>query len=150
MNKKVMIRALLGFPLGIFLSYTITIMISVLLARGTYSPTVPEFTTLMNSELGAVVLQYILSGILGAGLAASSVIWEIEDWSIFKRTVAHLIAMSVFMFPIAYFTYWMPHTFWGVLTYFLIFIALYAIIWALQFFGYRSSVRGINQKLQQR
>lgn len=150
MRKKIISLGLLGFPLGVFLGYTITIFISAVDARGVYLPVVPELTKAMGSEISAVVLQYFLSGILGVGFAASSVIWQNENWSILKRTVLHLIAMSVFLFPIAYITYWMPHTPWGIAQYLLIFLTMYVIIAAIQYFAYQRNVRAINQKLQNR
>ena len=147
MLKKVFLRALLGIPIGVFISYTITIFISILVDQGEYYPVVPDLTRMAGSQLNAVVLQYFLSMLLGAGLAASSVVWEIENWSILKRTFVHLVAMSMFMFPIAYVNYWMPHTFLGVFNYFLIFIFLYIIIWAVQYLAWMQKVKAINQKL---
>lgn len=105
MKKKIIKRSLLGFPLGITIGYLITILISLGLANGYYSPCVPELISLMGNEINAVVLQTILCGILGVGFAASSVIWEIDNWSIVKQTGIYFSIISVIMLPIAYFAY---------------------------------------------
>ena len=86
MKKKIIKRSLLGFPLGITMGHLITILISLGWANGYYSPCVPELISIMGNEINAVILQTILCGILGVGFAASSVIWEMDSWSIVKQT----------------------------------------------------------------
>ena len=95
MKKKIVKRSLLGFPLGIAMGYLITILISLGWANGYYSPCVPELISLMGNEINAVILQTILCGILGAGFAASSVIWEMDSWSIVKQTGIYFSIISV-------------------------------------------------------
>ena len=85
MKKKIIIRSLFGFPMGIAIGYFITILLSLALANGYYSPCAPELISAMGNEINAVILQTVLCGILGTGFAASSVIWEIESWSIVKQ-----------------------------------------------------------------
>ena len=75
MKKKIISRSALGFPLGIAIGYIITIFISLGWANGSYSPCVPELVSVMGNEIYAVILQALLCGLLGAGFAASSVIW---------------------------------------------------------------------------
>jgi len=111
---------------------------------------VPSFIASAGSELNAVVLQYLLSGLLGAAFAASSVVWENEGWSLMKRTVVHLISISLAMLPIAYLAHWMEHTVMGIVTYFLIFTGIYVIIWAIQYMLWRRKVNDINQRLQRK
>lgn len=148
MFKKVMQRAFLGFPMGVFIGYTITVLISLFLPDGSYSPVVPSLTQSMGSELNAVILQYLLSGVLGAGAAAGSVVWEIESWSTLKRTLVHLVITSVLMFPIAYLNHWMEPTIAGIASYVLIFVVIYTIIWLAQYFFWMRRVRQINQRLE--
>ncbi len=148
MVKNILQRASLGFPLGVFIGYTITIVISFYVGHGSYSPVVPSLAQAMGSELNAVVLQYVLSGILGAGFSASSLAWEIEEWSIARRTIVHFVVSSVFMFPVAYFNRWMEPTLGGVLGYVLVFVGIYAIIWLVQYIFWMRKVREINQRLK--
>ena len=80
MKKKIVLRSMLGFPLGLALGYLITILISLIYADGSYSPCMPELAVIMGNEINAVLLQALLCGILGSGFGACSVIWEIETW----------------------------------------------------------------------
>ena len=147
MKKKIVLRSLLGFPIGITIGYLITIFISLGWANGYYSPCVPELISAMGNEINAVVLQALLCGLLGAGFAASSVIWEIENWSIIKQTGIYFIIISVIMLPIAYFTYWMEHNIVGILSYFGIFVLIFAFIWTIQFVIGKHNVRKMNENL---
>ena len=57
MIKKIILRGLLGFPVGIAIGYVITIVISLIWAQGYYSPCVPELAAAMGNEIYAVTLQ---------------------------------------------------------------------------------------------
>ncbi len=149
MRKKIILRGILGVPIGITIGYLITIFISLGLANGYYSPCVPELISIMGSEIRAVILQTVFCGILGAGFAASSVIWEIDHWSLVKQTGIYFAIASVIMLPIAYLAYWMQHSVMGFLIYFGIFILIFAIIWVTQFAIGKHNVRKMNEKLYQ-
>lgn len=149
MKKKIILRGILGIPIGITIGYLITIFISLSLANGYYSPCVPELISMMGSEIRAVIVQSVFSGILGAGFAASSVIWEIDHWSLVKQTGIYFAIASLLMLPIAYLAYWMEHSVVGFLSYFGIFILIFAMIWAIQFAIGKYNVKKMNEKLYQ-
>lgn len=148
MKKQVIGRALLGFPLGVFISITITMLTSIGLGDGRYLAVVPELSAQMGSELNAFILQYILSGILGAACGGGSCIWEMDEWSLLKRTLVYFIVLSGSMFPIAWFSWWMPHSIGGALSYIAIFLALFAIIFAIQYFFWKIKLRKMNDCLK--
>ena len=85
MKKQILLRGMLGFPLGLAMGYLITIFISLTVSDGRYYPCVPELAAVMGNEINAVLLQAVLCGILGAGFGACSVIWQIESWGILNR-----------------------------------------------------------------
>lgn len=147
MKKKIVLRSILGFPIGIFIGYLITIFISLGYADGYYLPCVPELISAVGNEINAVILQALLCGIVGTGFAASSLIWEIEKWSIVKQTGIYFIIISVIMLPIAYFAYWMEHSIVGVFSYFGIFALIFAFIWVVQFTIGRHNVKKMNENL---
>ncbi len=147
MKKRIILHSILGFPIGIAIGYLITIFISLVWANGYYSPCVPELISAMGNEINAVVLQAFLCGLLGTGFAASSAIWEIENWSIIKQTGIYFIIISVIMLPIAYFAYWMEHSIVGVFSYFGIFVLIFASIWIIQFVIGKHNVRRMNKNL---
>ncbi len=147
MKKKIVLRSILGFPIGITIGYFIAILISLCSGNGEYVPCVPELVSVMGNEINAVILQALLCGLLGAGFAASSVIWEIENWSIMKQTGIYFIIISVIMLPIAYFSYWMEHSIGGFFSYFGIFVFIFAVIWIIQFVIGTHNVRKMNENL---
>ncbi len=148
MKKKIMLRCVLGFPIGVTIGQIITIMLSLIWAKGYYAPCVPELAVAMGNEINAIILQTTLCGMLGMGFSASSIIWEIEHWGITKQTSIYFLIVSAIMMPIAYFTYWMEHSVAGFLSYFGIFALIFAIVWVIQFTIGRYNVRKMNENLQ--
>lgn len=148
MKKKIMLRLALGFPIGVTIGQIISIVISLIWAKGYYAPCVPELAIAMGNEINAIVLQTILCGLLGMGFAASSLIWEIEHWGITKQTAIYFLLVSFIMMPIAYFTYWMEHSLVGFLRYFGIFALIFAIVWVIQFTIGRKNIRKMNENLR--
>ena len=149
--KKAMLRGALGFPLGVFISTTITVLISVFAkgwGGGYYSAATPLLIKTMGSELNAVVLQYILSGVLGFAFAAGSAIWEVEKWSITKQTVFHFAITSVAMFPIAYICHWVGHNVLSIVIYFAIFLSFYLIMWIVMYSYWKKQLNGLNKKIK--
>lgn len=146
-KKKIIKRFALGFPLGITIGYLITIAISLVWGGGYYSPCVPALVSTMRNEINAVLLQAFLSGLLGAGFAAASVIWELENWSVVKKTGIYFGIASVLMLPIAYFLYWMEHSVTGFFSYFGIFALIFILIWAMEFIIGRYTVGKLNAHL---
>ena len=150
MKKKVIQRGLLGCPLGISMGYVITIIISLFVGDGYYSPVVPSLIEAVGSEIGAVVIQAVLSGLLGASSAAASVIWEMEDWSIAKQTGIHFSIISIIMLPIAYFAHWMPHSLVGFFMYFGAFVAIFVVVWVIHYYIWRNKIKHINKGIEAR
>ena len=147
--KKALLRGLYGAPLGVFFGYTITILIALVNPKGgEYNPVVPQLAILLNNEIMAVVLQYVLMAIMGFGYAASSAVYEVEQWGIAKQTIIHFLIMTITTFPVAYTCYWMEHSLFGILTYVGIFIGIYFIIWLSQMYFWSRRIGGINDKLR--
>lgn len=150
MKKQILLRGMLGFPLGLAMGYLITIFISLTVSDGRYYPYVPELAAVMGNEINAVLLQAVLCGILGAGFGACSVIWQIESWGILKQTGIYFSIISVIMLPTAYVSYWMEHSLKGILSYFGIFVLIFATVWIVQYAAARHNVRKMNETLYSR
>lgn len=148
MKKRTLLRGVLGFPLGIAIGYVITIFISIGKGEGYYFPCVPELIEQMGNEINAVIVQTVLSGLLGAAFGASSVIWEIDDWSLVKQTGIYFAITSVVMLPFAYFMFWTEHSVKGIVRYFGIFAAIFIIIWLSQYLIGKYTVTKMNSKLK--
>lgn len=147
MIKTIFKRGFLGFPIGISISYTITIIISLIQGQGAYYPCAPSLIQTMGSEIGAVILQAILSGLVGFSFAAASMIWEIENWSIARQTGLYFFIVSMTMLPVAYLAEWMEHSAEGFLSYFGIFVGLFMIIWSIQYFLLKQKIKKLNREI---
>ena len=153
MKKKVISRCLIGAPIGLFVCHLILIIISVFinlftLRKGEFFSAPPSLITLCGNELNAVIIQTICSLIMGAAFAGASVIWEVENWSLLKQTILHFLVISVSTLPIAYFMYWIPHTFRGILIYIAIFFFIYFTIWIGRYFTMKKKIQAINDKIK--
>lgn len=148
MKKRVILRCLIGAPLGLALSTVITVFISLAVGTGEFYPVVPELVTACGTEINAVVVQMVCSLLYGAAWAGASMVWEREGWSILRQTVTHLLICSAATFPVAYFMYWMEHSLGGILGYFGVFLGVYLVVWLLLYAKTRRRVRQINDRVR--
>jgi hypothetical protein len=148
MKKKAFQRGLFGFPVGIAIGYAITIVGSLFWGEGNYAPCVPGLVDTVGSVIGAVALQALLCGLLGASFAAASLVWEKDDWSIAKQTGIYFLIVSVTMFPVAWFSYWMEKSLSGFLSYAVIFVASFAFIWIVKYLIWKQKIKAINKKIE--
>ena len=148
-KKKIILRSLFGIPIGITIGYLISIAGSLMWGQGYYSPCVPELVLSLGSEIRAVVLQTALCALLGLSFSATSVLWEIENWSLVKQTGIYFMINSIVMMPVAWFTRWMEHSFIGFLRYFGMFAAIFILIWVLECIIGRRNIAKMNEKLHQ-
>lgn len=148
MKKKLVLRCLIGAPLGLAISAMITIAISLAIGDGRYYAVVPELAADCGSEINAVLVQAMSAMLYGAVWAGASLIWEQESWSLLRQTVTHLVICSLATFPIAYFLRWMEASLMGIAKYFGIFFGIYLLVWLCQYGSIRRRIRQINAKMQ--
>lgn len=149
-KKQILLRGILGFPLGIALGNIISLVISFRWGEGYYQPCVPALIEAMGNEINAVALQTFLCGLLGASFGMISLIWEMDEWSIVKQTGIYFLSASLIMMPIAYFTNWMDHTVIGFVKYFGVFIAIFVVVWIVQYFIWKVKIRKMNLRIGER
>lgn len=147
MKKKILMRALIGAPIGLTISTLITIIFSLVFGEGAYFAVPHDLADACGNEITAVILQTIFALLYGAMWGGASVIWEMENWSLLKMTLVHLAVCSVASFPIAYFMQWMPHSIPGALAFFGMFFAIYAVIWLSQYCAIKKQVEQLNSRL---
>lgn len=147
MKKKLILRAAVGFPVGVSIGCAITITTSLQWGNGYYIPCVPALVSMMGSEIRAVILQTFFCGLIGAGFAGSSIVWDMEDWSLIKQTGIYFCVNALIMMPIAYFMYWMEHSVAGFISYMAIFIIIFIAIWIALYSIEKHNVRKMNESL---
>lgn len=145
--KKLIARGALGFPLGIAISCIITAILSLGWGQGRYLSCVPELIEIMGNEARAVAFQMFLSGLLGTAFGASSVIWELDSWSILKQSAIYFTITAIVMMPIAYVVHWMEHTLIGFIEYLGVYVFIFLIMWIVQYIGWKKRINKINTKI---
>ena len=148
MKRKLILRGLFGFPVGVAIGFVITIIISVCVGDGSFYPVTPELIVTMGNELNAVMLQTVLCGIMGAGFAMASVIWEMDSWSLAKQSGIYFSVVCIVMLPIAYVTNWMKHTVGGILAYVGIFVVIFLIVWLIQYSAWKRKIKKMNDSIK--
>ena len=141
-------RIWIGLPVGIAMGHIITLIISACIADGTFYSVTPELAERMGNELNAVILQTVLCGVLGAGFAAASVIWELDSWSLAKQSGVYFLVIGVIQLPIAYVTNWMQHTVAGFLSYIGIFVGIFVAVWLSQYLCWKQRIKKINDRVR--
>jgi hypothetical protein len=129
MWKKAVLLGALGYAIGIVIGVVIFL--------------------LNSSRSFAEALPYILlSGIPGAIAMGSTVIYEIEKWSISRATFTHFLITfsSIYLvgFALEWFRFGDP-VFW---LFTATMIAAYILIWLIQYLAYKRQVRKMNEDLQ--
>jgi hypothetical protein len=147
MKKELFYRIVIGVLSGIVICYCITIGISIALGNGVFYPCVPSLINHYGSELNAVIIQTILSVILGAGFAGASVIWEKDEWSLLKQTGIYFAIVTVIMMTVAYVCEWMEHSVKGVASYFTVFFAIFIVVWLVRYIGWKIYISKIKEKI---
>lgn len=145
--KKIVSRVLYSFPIGISCSVGISLLLSLIFGEGKYYPFASPLVLFTGSEVKAMLMQTILSGILGSVFGGMSFIWEIERWSILKQTAVYFLSVSIPMMGISYLLYWMEHSLSGFLLYFLIFVMVFIVVWLFNLAVYWFKLRRMNRDL---
>lgn len=148
MKKKIVSRILPGFLSGVSIGYFISIIFSMIFAKGYYSPCVPSFVDSLGNEITAVLLQTLLTGVLGVTFSVSQLIWELEHWSLFRQSATYLLITSIVMLPTAFILQWMEHSLIGFLSYASIFVFIFLFIWLIQYNIYKHQILQINERIQ--
>lgn len=144
MKKKLILRGLMGFPIGMAIGQIVTIIISLIFGEGRYLSVRPELAEAAGSEINAVILQALLCGVIGSGFSMASLVWEKDSWSIAKQSVIYFALISAVMFPAAYAANWMEHSVKGAVSYILIFIGIFLAAWAAQYIAWRAKIKKLN------
>lgn len=148
MLKEIIKRGLLGFMIGVFVGETILILESINAADGSFYAVSAFLTSQTGSELGAVIVQYLITGILGLTFSTGSIIFELDRWNLLLQTVVHFAVTSVIMYLAGFFCGWFPHTVSSTVIWFAMFIVIYIIFWVSFYNYFKKKTREINESLK--
>ena len=87
--------------------------------------------------------------LIGLLFSFNSLIFNATDWSITKSTFIHFIC-SYFPFTIlAIIAGWFPLEMMSLVSYTVIFIGIYILIWFISYFKTKREIKNINEKIYQ-
>ena len=147
-KKEVAKRAILGFIYGVFIGQTILIIESLFMRDGNFYAVSTSLLELAGTKIAAVIIQYFLTGIIGTTFAATTVIFEMDNWSLLRQTILHFIIVSIVMYIAGFLCGWFPHTVVSTLIWFGVFVVVYVIFWICFSMYYKNKVKKINSHLQ--
>ena len=148
MKKEVAKRAIVGFIYGVFIGQTILIIESLFMRDGNFYAVSTSLLELAGTKIAAVIIQYFLTGIIGTTFAATTVIFEMDNWSLLRQTILHFIIVSIVMYIAGFLCGWFPHTVVSTLIWFGVFVVVYVIFWICFSMYYKNKVKKINSHLQ--
>ena len=146
MNKFIK-RAIMGFVYGVFIGQTILILESIMAGNGNFYPVSAYLAQHTNSTLAAVIIQYFVTAVIGMTFACTTLIFEIDKWSITAQTALHFVITSVVMYISGFLCGWFPHTTGSTVIWFAIFIVIYVIMWVSFTLYFRKQTKKINEAL---
>ena len=147
LKKEAVKRAIMGFIYGVFIGQTILILESLMARDGNFYPVAASLVELAGTKIGAVIIQYCLTGIIGTTFAATTVIFEMDNWSLLRQTIIHFIITSIVMYIAGFLCGWFPHKLSSTLIWFGIFIVIYVIFWISFSSYYKNKVKKMNEVL---
>ena len=147
MLNKIIKRAIMGFVYGIFIGQTIVILESLMAGDGNFYPVSPYLIKHSSSIMAAVIVQYFITGLIGISFSATTVIFEIDNWSIVAQTALHFVITFAVMFFAGFVCGWFPHTALSILIWLAIFIVIYVIMWVSFTLYFRKQTKKINEAL---
>lgn len=147
MIRKLLPRVLIGAASGVATGYTVTLIRSLRSGEGRYIPVEPRLADWVGGELSAVVVQFLLFVLIGAGFGAISLIWLDERLPHIAQAAVYFSAAAAIMLPSAWCLCWIEHTPFALLRFGGSYIAICLLFWFAWYFVTRARIKHINRRL---
>ena len=135
-KKQIILMSVIGAVMGIGIWFLMLLRNNPnALSDGSYS-------------IGFLMLNILLSAVFGALCMGSSSVYGIEEWGILRSTVTHFVivfvSFNIIALPLGWFSfgsleYWIIHA---------VMIAVYFLIWLIQYLIYKHKVKELNRELE--
>ena len=146
-DRKIMMRlGVIGFLLGMLIGNGMTVLFSSGEELILVSPELSE-------EFGyvtAVILQTVISGLVGAIIFSGTMVFYSEGFGITSATFIHMGITLVTMLPMANFLWWTGRTLEGTMVFLGMILIMYLLVWTSVYTSYRIQIQRINESLEKR
>ena len=143
--NKVLNRIIGGFVIGVVIGQFVQVIISI--GQDTYVPVMDHFLAWFTSTTVAVIVQTILTGMIGITFALSSLLFDIARWSLLKQYIVHFVITSLVWIPIVMLL-WIPKSSIGTVIMIISYFSSYVITWISQYFISKKDIQQINATIQ--
>ncbi len=146
MKRKSIIRIVVGFIIGAIMGNLITLFVN--LGYGEGISIVPPHQVEAIGYLLAIILQTILSGLLGFVCIGGLCFYDVESWSLLKATIAHSMSMLVGFIFVFTALKWVPFRIESWIVIAAIVLVTYALIWLIMYLMWKKEVEKMNEDLK--
>ena len=141
MRRKLLKMAGIGFALGMIMGNGIA-----WLADGTVVN--PVLVNALGSRAGSVLIQTLLSGLLGAVAMGGTLLYDLERWPLLAVSVCHYGMIEAAYAAAALLLGWVRSG-TELLIMMAVQLAVYLVIWLIMFLRYKAEVRRMNELLRE-
>lgn len=136
-----------AFCIGVTISYIIELVISYYIGTGEFYPVSPMLISRFGNELTATFVQTLIGGFLGVFLGAFSMVWNLEHWSLLRRTVVHFFMTFIMVTTVSGYMGWISFSVREFLIFLLIFLLVYLVIWIAIWLSISYTLKKLNKSL---
>lgn len=149
-EKHIIMRFIIGFACGILQGALVVFLISLGIngINGEYIPVLPATVKMFGSENLAVVMQTVLTGLLGVAYAMAAMVYENPKNSFLKQSVQHFLITFPCILIVAAIC-WVPVEKEGYISLACGVFVGYVINFIIQFNLAKNDVRKINDKMDE-
>ena len=94
-----------------------------------------------------VIIHYIATLLVGMWCSGTSIVFDIEEWSLLRQTITHSILLAPYL-PFAFYMGWVPPTTGGRIIFVFGYIITYAIIWFSFKIYWTKKAKELNEELE--
>lgn len=148
-KKHILMRFIIGFGCGILHGAMVMFFVSLGVngIGGEYIPVVPAMVRMFGSENLAVIVQTLMTGLLGVDYAMAALVYENPKRSFVKQSLLHFLATFPYLLVVARIC-WIPEEVQGYWSLAAGIIAGYIVNFVIQYNLAKSNVRAINSKME--
>ncbi|MGT2667096.1 DUF3021 domain-containing protein [Streptococcus rifensis] len=145
-------KYILSGALGVTIGAIVSIIMSAIFGQGVYLPINPFSVAgaYYQAHFSPVVVMAIVVTIwfvIGLLFQAADLVFE-QDWSLLKMSVTHFSVTVIGFTGLGFLAGWLPLNLAALLLFWLIFIAIYAAIYVINYRQMKNSVDNINRNLK--
>ncbi|QEA57857.1 DUF3021 domain-containing protein [Weissella sagaensis] len=148
--KKIINIILSGTIIGICIGFLIALTFSLIGQTSHFVPSAPTFVNHFSTNTMATAVSAILWSCTGILFRSASLIFTVDKWSITHQTILHFVITFIIFTPLAVLAGWFPLNISALITFTIIFVVTYIILWSNFMHKAQQEVKELNSLLKNR